>query len=384
MITTLIVDDSPVICRMISFLLMSDTRFKVLGTASNGQEAVEKNDKLNPDLIIMDINMPVMNGLEATAIISKKTDPAIVAFTTEDAADIGFKCIEAGALELIQKPELSRKDGEYYKNFLERLFILADRHKSLKELRKHKIEPNCVNELKANQQILKKKSIQSVNGENPDIEVKQKTESKHELLQKNPILPEKGKKFDAILIGSSTGGPSALQKILKELKPNLPVPVFITQHIDEYYDVQFVKWLHSTTHQNVYMAEDGFSAEPGKIYVAPADFHLCFERNQTSKKIIMKLSKSDPIHFLRPSVDVMFESAAKNIGENIIAAILTGMGRDGAAGLLKIKEKGGHTIAEAEESCIVYGMPKAAVENGSVNQILKLEAISGFINKTVL
>lgn len=374
MIKTLIVDDSPIICRVLSSLLSTDNRFIVSGTAYNGQEAIDKNDELSPDLIIMDINMPVLNGLEATSIISKKSNPAIVAFTTEDAVDVGFKCIEAGALELIQKPELSKRGDEFYKNFLDRLYTLAERHSKIKELKEHKIEPKCASSLNKrnnteidDKPILKKLSETSIKDKSAEIK-SYKTNGK----------------YKAILIGASTGGPSAIQKILKELSTDIGIPIFITQHIDEFYDTQFMKWLGSTTSHQVVGATHGDIAEPGKVYVAPADFHLCLNKAPNGDGILMELNKNEPIHFLRPSVDAMFKSAAENLGSNLLAVILTGMGRDGADGILEIHKKGGLTIAQDEESCIVYGMPKAAVENGSIKEILSLSEIPSFINKTVL
>lgn len=183
------------------------------------------------------------------------------------------------------------------------------------------------------------------------------------------------KEIKAVLIGVSTGGPGTIQKLLEKLdSKNFPVPILITQHIEKKFDASLCSWLSANTSFKVCLAKNNMIAKKGFVYFAPADFHL--ELSLTDKdEISLILSKSEPENFVRPSVDRMFLSAAQILKNKCIAILLTGMGVDGAKGLLKIKKSGGYTITQDESSCVVYGMPKAAVENGSSTESLSLEKI---------
>ena len=337
MIKTLIADDSKTVCSIVSQVLKSDGRFEVCGTAFNGKEAVELNRSTNPDLIIMDLNMPVMNGIGATRIIMSESTPAVIAFSTEDAASVGYECIEAGALEMIPKPDFLEENDSFMKDFLDRLSLIAQMHMKVLPARK--------------------------------------------ALQKNA---QHGEKYELLVIGSSTGGPSAVQRLLSGLKKDFPVPVLITQHIDAFFDVQFVNWLNQTTELKVQLAEDLTFPEKGNVYVAPADRHLTVERSgDTDGKPVLRLSDAAPVHFLKPAVDMLFKTASQVYREKLMAVLLTGMGRDGAEGCVQIVKNGGYTIAEAEESCVVFGMPKAAIDEGGAKSVLPLEDIAGFLNTKI-
>ncbi|MCR4939206.1 MAG: hypothetical protein K5930_03735 [Treponemataceae bacterium] len=181
--------------------------------------------------------------------------------------------------------------------------------------------------------------------------------------------------FMAVLVGVSTGGPAAIQKLLKGIGPGFPLPIFITQHIDSFFDKNLIMWLGKETSLPVHLAEDHKKPLAGHVYFAPSDAHLTFDPDMEGGFDI-SLNYEAPVNFLRPAVDKMFESAANIMGGNCIAVILTGMGSDGAKECLRLKKLGAYTIAQDEESSVIYGMPKAAVENGSVCEELPLGQIA--------
>ncbi|AEE16917.1 CheB methylesterase domain-containing protein [Treponema brennaborense] len=181
--------------------------------------------------------------------------------------------------------------------------------------------------------------------------------------------------YKIVLIGVSTGGPGTVQKLLKDIGSGFPVPILITQHIDSNFDRNLIDWLNTSTSVPVKLAENGMVAENGHVYFAPADYHLGFTKS-TARGVVLELNRDEPLHFLRPAVDKMFFSAADVFGEHCLAVLLTGMGNDGAAGCCRIKEKGGYTITESEESCVIYGMPKAAFAAGGSTEVLPLKDIA--------
>lgn len=337
MLKVLIVDDSAVICTMIRRVMETDTRFSVAGLAHDGQAAVEKNTALKPDLIIMDIHMPVMDGIEATREILKTSKPAIVAFTTEDKAEVGYKCLEAGALEIIKKPNLTDMTPKYMKDFCDRLAAISDTHKLI-TMRSNDKTPAT--------QITSNKPVEG--------------------------------QYEVLLIGASTGGPTAIQTVLKGLGNSFPVPILVTQHIDKDFDEHFVKWMKDTTNMNIELAKSGTIIEKGMAYVAPADKHLKV-KSKGIDSYALELSDDPPVHFLRPAVDVMFESAAETYKNKAFAVLLTGMGKDGADGCAAIVEKGGFTVAEDESTCVVFGMPKAAIDKNAASTVVPLDKIADYI-----
>ena len=196
----------------------------------------------------------------------------------------------------------------------------------------------------------------------------------------NGLLPEVpqsfiGREYKAVLVGVSTGGPEALLEFLKGIGQNFPIPIFITQHIDSFFDKNLISWLSSEAKVPVQLAENNLNPLPGHIYFAPSDEHLTFVPSAVDGFHIL-LSHEEPVNFLRPAVDKMFESAAKIFGSSCIAVVLTGMGEDGAKECLHLRNIGAYTITQDEATCAIYGMPKAAYENGGSCEVLPLDKIS--------
>lgn len=185
--------------------------------------------------------------------------------------------------------------------------------------------------------------------------------------------------YKAILVGVSTGGPATLMSLLKSLEGGLKLPVLITQHIDSSYDKNLITWLNANVSMPVQLAENNQVPQPGHVYFAPSDVHLTLAKTETGFKMV--LNHDPEVNFLRPSVDKMLFSAAEVLGGQCITVILTGMGADGAQGCLKLKKLGGYTITQDEETCVVYGMPKAAYEAGASMEVLPLERIGGRIKE---
>lgn len=332
MINILLVDDSAVIKAILKQILTNDPRFNIVGEAANGRDAVSKNSLLHPDLIIMDINMPVMNGIEATKIIMTEAPTNIVIFSTEDTAKIGFEGINAGAKDIISKPDLASSSQAFYESFKEKLFQLGS-----------------------------------------------KTSQKR-IIEKPDVIKDNDDSYNIIMVGASTGGPAAVQTLFKHLGSNLNAPVLLTQHIDANFADHYTPWLSETTGLDVKFATDGEICENGKVYVAPPDYHMTIEGNSESGKYIIRLNQTNPVHFLRPAVDPMFFSGASVAGKHCIGILLTGMGRDGADGCKELKNSGAFTICESEETCAVYGMPKAAIDENSAKAVLPVYAIGEYVH----
>ncbi len=334
MIRVLLVDDSAIIRTTLRHILGKHPDLEIVGFAANGDEAVRQNRILKPDVIIMDIYMPVLDGIEATKRIMHEQPTSIIIYSSEDTARMGYTAMEAGALDMIKKPDIDSVTAGFYDGFIQRIIALAPKESMLNQ--PVSAQPEAV--------------------------------------------PEKGF-YKALFIGASTGGPVAVQKVIAGLGQSFPLPVFVTQHIDKNFDGHYAAWLNDTTGMPTELAKEGMIGQAGHVYVAPAGYHL--QLAKTAEGIKMHLDEGPEEHFLRPAVDPMFRSAA-SLKSECLAVLLTGMGRDGADGALDIHKAGGFVITESEETCVVYGMPKAADDLGASNVSLRLEKISGYVNKKVL
>jgi two-component system, chemotaxis family, protein-glutamate methylesterase/glutaminase len=372
MIRVLIVDDSAIVRAMVRQVMETDKRFEIAGEASNGENAVRYNKELKPDLIIMDINMPIMDGIEATKQILGSSNPAVIIFTTENSADMGYRCIQAGALEVVSKPDLSIMTPGMMKLFCDRIAALGEKHRSTGTRRMS--AASFMPELKSEEPgkaFYDRKSFEP----GPDTSA-----ALHDGLYLNPALPQTAGKYYILLAGASTGGPAALQQLLSGLGPSFTVPVLITQHIDSSFDTHFAGWLNESTGMSVEIAKDGTVPLRGHAYLAPADRHLIVKPlPENINGCRLGLSDDPPVHFLKPAVDKLFFSAADVFHSHVLAVLLTGMGRDGADGCRHIVEAGGYTVVESAQTCAVFGMPRAAIEGGAASAIVPLGLISGFI-----
>lgn len=374
MIRTLIVDDSSIVRALIQGILKNDGRFDVVGFADNGERAIRRNEELSPELILMDLKMPIMDGIEASKKIMSVSSPAIVAFTSEDDAETGYRCLEAGAVDIIKKPVVDEMEDSLQNFFCDRLAqIVMSRRKTNEDITEKNIPDQKSEEKKSGPETSVDKTS---SGDN--------TSPIKETFTATQISNWIRHDYKMIVMGSSTGGPSTLLEIIKNMGPDFPLPVAITQHIDAGFDEQLAQWLSTNTGCNVKLAEEGEKAHSGIFYVAPAQKHLVIKNDPSGESVCQfSLDDSEAIHFLKPAVDKLFTSAAEIFGRKLIAVLLTGMGRDGDAGCASVKEKGGYTICEDEASCVVYGMPRAAIENGHAIAVKALADIVPHIREII-
>lgn len=330
-IKVLIVDDSPFMRMVLKDIIDQQPDMKVIAIAKDGEEAVEKVLSLKPDVITLDIEMPRKNGLEALTEIMQKfpTRVIMVSSLTSKDADITIECLEKGAFDFIQKPAGSTSwtfrdvQDELLKKIRESMNVPIEKLKALHFLERQKIKR------RTNFNIIGQKIV---------------------------------------LIASSTGGPRSLDTIITQLPENLNVPVIIVQHMPPGFTKSLADRLDKISNLKVKEAEDGELLQRNVVYVAPGDYHLGLK--QDDHKIKLFLDKSEKINNVRPSADFTFDLASEIFKENTLAAILTGMGRDGSKGAFKVKHYGGKVIAESKETCVVYGMPKIVVEEGYADFVL--------------
>lgn len=356
-IKVLVVDDSALVRRIVTDALHKDPNIEVVGTANNGKSAVFKSHVLEPDIITMDIEMPIMNGLDALKEIMKVNPKPVIMMSvlTQHGADATFKALEYGAVDFIPKPStmLSMSVSD-----ISDLLI-----NKVKSVAKSKISFNAKQQAKIieeSEKTVGKDSLQ------PSKRI--------DLEKKSEIVKVKDFSNKIVAIGTSTGGPSALITVFKNLPENFPCPVVVVQHMPEGFTKAFAERLNGCSKLDVKEAEDGDKILPGKGFVAPGHSHI--ELEKVGSDFFIKLGRGEKVSGHRPSIDVMFDSVSKNFSDKIVAVIMTGMGKDGAQGILNIKKNGGYTVAQNEETSVVFGMNRVAVELGAIKDIVPLEEIS--------
>jgi two-component system, chemotaxis family, protein-glutamate methylesterase/glutaminase len=336
----LVVEDSPVARRLIVHILNEDPDLEVVAEAADGHEAVVLTARYRPDVIVMDVVMPTMNGLEATRRIMAQTPTPIVLVTAGyDPEDgMSFDALQAGALVLLAKPP-----GPQASTFSQETATFRMTVKLMAEV----------------------KLVRRRAGRRPPPAAASLT------ADASPVSAP-GRAVEIVAIAASTGGPAALATILGDLPATTPVPVLVVQHITAGFHHGLVSWLASVSKLEVRLATDGQPLRPGQVLVAPSDAHL-----GVNGRGRVALSSDPPIGGHRPSATHLFRSVAKGYGSAAVAAILTGMGDDGVAGLRALKEAGGLVLAQDESTSVVYGMPREAAVLGVVDRVLPVGQVAG-------
>lgn len=356
-IRVLLADDSATIRSYLAGLIAAAPGLTVVGEARDGEEAVRRVEELKPDVVSMDIRMPHLDGLEATRQIMERqpTPTVVVSALVDEDVDLSFKAMEAGALAVLRKPPMQR-DPDY--GPLHREFITT---------------------LKAMAGVTVVRRWQNTPPYGITLPPRPTT---NRLTQPETAAPANGEHLDQpelVAIGASAGGPSALSGLLAGLPENFPLPVVIVQHMPDEFLPGLARWLGKHTRLKVSMAESGQALQASTVYLAPGGAHLKIGRRGEVLVAGKLLDEANSRYC--PSIDVFFASVAKVCGTKGVGIILTGMGDDGAKGLLNIREAGGRTFAQTEASCTVFGMPGVALAKGAVEQSLNPEAMAQALRK---
>jgi len=336
MIRVLITEDSPTIAEIIRMTLIKDKEIQVIGWAKNGKECIEMTNKLKPNVITMDIRMPVMDGFEATKQIMAKTPTPILVFSASinDDLNVTFNALKFGALDVLEKPRTltaGKSSDDMAEELIQRIKIVS------------RVRPF--------KKTFKPTPLESKKHRPKRISISSDGDS-------------------ILIIGASTGGPPVLNYILNKLPSKFPLPILIAQHITRGFIEGLVTWLQDGCSIKIKIGENNEPVEKGKVYLAPDNYHMGITDN---KKIF--LSNAPPISGHRPSVNFLMESSASVYREHCMGIILTGMGRDGAMGMMAIKKEGGFTLSQDMESSAIFGMPKVAIESGAVMKVCNIEQI---------
>lgn len=352
MIKILIVEDSAFMRKVLSDLFATEADFIVLDTARNGKDAIEKVKKLKPDLITMDVEMPVMDGISALEIIMRETPTPVVMVSslTRSGAEATMRALELGAVDFVAKTAgpISSISGISVE-------ILA----------------KCRAAARVNVSHIIKRQVPLTTVMTPQVKPPETQFIANSATNEEQI----------VAIGTSTGGPRALQEIITKLPGNLPCGIVIVQHMPPGFTKSLSERLNSLSSVTVKEAEHNDVIRPGLVFIAPGDYHMTVDRENNKK--VVKLNQTPPIGGHRPAVDPMMESVAKVFGPRSIGVILTGMGHDGAKGIQSIKKSKGYTIAEDQSTAVVFGMPKSAIELGVVDKVAPLNTIAAEIIKAI-
>ena len=352
-IKILVVDDSAFMRKVITELLESNNKFEVIDTARNGVDALKKIEKEVPDVITLDVEMPKMNGLDfLKRLMGKNPIPVVMlSSVTDKGSKETIKALELGAFDFITKPSGSISlDIDKVKDELIQKVELAAKS-SVKE----KISKQVRHKSKSN----KKKSISNKIKSNKN----------------SSSLRFSGSKTKLLVIGASTGGPKAIKEVMSSLPKSLRVAILIVQHMPAGFTKSLAKRLNKLSDFKVKEATDGDKIKVGTALLAPGDRHMLV------KNAKIKLSQGPKVHNVRPAIDKTIGTVVKNYKKSIVGVLLTGMGKDGAKGMKLIKEFGGQTIAQDEETSVVYGMPKVANELGAIDKVASIYDIPSEIVK---
>ncbi len=340
----LVVEDSGVARELIKHILSEDPEIRIIGTAANGEEALDFVAKSRPDVITMDIIMPKMDGFEATRRIMETQPIPIVMVTAtlvQEEVNRTWQAVEAGAVAVLEKPRYPYT-GEESARLVQTVKLMSQ----VKLVRRWKRQ-NSAPQLKP-------------------------APAKPQAPLSKEWPPRKD--VAAVVIGASTGGPQVLHQILAKLPADFPAPILLVQHISPGFTAGFVQWLNRSIALEVRLPVHGDRARAGNVYVAPDGYHMKIDHF-----LRILLTKEEPVCGIRPSVSNLFKSAAESLGSRALGILLTGMGRDGAEELAALKEKGAITIIQDEESCVVYGMPGEAAKLDAAKYSFSPEKIAGFL-----
>lgn len=338
-INTLVVDDSSVMRLLIKDILEQDSNIKVIDTATNGKEALDKTRRLNPDIVVMDMVMGHYDGLYGVKQIMSAHPTPILLLSSLGNTDMTpiMEALNAGAFDYINKP--------------------ANRSTRLRDIGQdiiRKVKQGCrvdITKLKDTKKVSENTHTHTFSDDMP---------------------------YDIVVIGASTGGPTAVEKVLSKLPGNMAVPVVVTQHMPSNFVPSFAQRLNKITPLNVVVGTAGMRLQPKTVIIAPGDKNMIIRRDEHNIPVVAFTSKNYP-EYNHPSINAVMESVAEVYGKKSLGVILTGMGRDGAAGLGNIKDAGGFTIAQDEETSVVFGMPKEAIKSGKVDRTVPIQEIGSFI-----
>jgi len=334
-IRVLVVDDSVFAREVIIGLLSEDSEIKIIGEAEDGREAVEMVKNLEPDIVTMDIEMPEMDGLEATERIMSSNAVPILVVTSKGDANTAYSAISKGALEVLPKPDV---DPDNPQEFINKIKLLS-----------------------------KVKVITHIRGE------------RNEAIVKKKALAQDLVSDRIVAIASSTGGPKALSGFLSMFPEDFPAPIVIAQHIPPDFVSGMVEWLNEITSLKIKRGDENDTLTPGTAYISPSRKHMGVN---SDCGICFTEKREDDIY--SPSCDILLSSAAEVYGANAIGVIMTGMGHDGVEGIKEIKKAGGITIAQDEGTSVVFGMNKLAIEDGYVDLVIPIEEIGRKILNIVI
>ena len=333
MIKVLIVDDSAVIRKVMTEELSRYDDIEIVGTAVDPYVARDKIVELQPDVITLDLEMPRMDGLSFLAKLMKHYPMPVVVLSslTPKNSDLALKALDLGAVEVLCKP-----GAAYSTQNISHLLVLAIRSAAVARINHNSVQPRAAVE-----------AIESTN-----------------LLVRTT--------HKVIAIGASTGGTKAIEVVLAQMPATAP-GIVIVQHMPEHFTTSFAQRLNEICPMQVREAQNNDHVVPGVALIAPGNLHMVLTRNGST--YVVRVKNGPRVHYQRPSVDVLFQSVAKNAGSNAVGVMLTGMGADGAKGMLAMQQSGAHTMAQDEATCVVYGMPKEAVKLGAVDDIVPLPKI---------
>jgi len=343
MIRVLVAEDSAVTREYLVHLMTQAPTLQVVGMVRNGLEAVEQAQRLRPDVILMDVHMPLMNGYEATRRIMELVPTPIVMVSScmrRDDVAMTLEALKVGALTVLEKPEgLGHTDSEKTAKQLQETVRLMAGVKVIRRWpRRDRSTPSL-------------------------------------MLTPSPMLPATlGSNIRLVVIGASTGGPTVIVEILESLPLNFPVPILVVQHIAMGFTPGLVKWVDQSTPLYVKLAESGETAQPGTVYLAPHGAQMGITKDRQ-----IHLAKGPTENHFCPSVSYLFQSVANAFGRSAIGILLTGMGEDGAEGLLQLRKAGSVTIAQDEETSVIFGMPGEAIRLGAARYVLSPKQIADLL-----
>ena len=343
----MIVDDSPFMRKILTDILKLDDEILVVGEAKNGKEALEKIPLYKPDLITLDVEMPIMDGITTLKHIVKEYNLPVIMISslTMEGAELTLKALEEGAVDFIPKP------------------------KNIFNLSSEAIKYEIINKIK----IASKSKINIKYSQEKVLETVERS--------KKIIVPRKKDYEYIIAIGTSTGGPRALQNVIPLIPANINGAIVVVQHMPPKFTKSLSERLNNLSDIMVKEAEEGDVLQRGCCYIAPGDYHMRVYYREG--KYTIGLSQEPPIKGLRPTVDLLMESVAKLENLKKIGVIMTGMGSDGSKGIVEIKKSDGYTIAQDEETSVVFGMPKSAIDTKHIDKVVSLDNIAYEITSIV-